>query len=195
MKLLFPAMALLAVQALACAGTRKASGSPTAGAQLTAGSPDLRTTDNTGYVDPAGRTRQVSQGTGPAPVGTGSGTPPPNRETPSGGDDEPASTPAGAPMAGPIDRSELITRASRALCDRESFCERVGPGKAFESADACVSEKRERVSSAAAAASCSEIPGDHVAACLTAIRKDPCGEPGVRLPPPPACTARGLCGP
>lgn len=44
--------------------------------EQTAGSPDLRTVDNAGYVDPGGRTRQVSAGC-PSTVGREEGNVPP----------------------------------------------------------------------------------------------------------------------
>ena len=50
------------------------------------------------------------------------------------------------------------TRAARALCDRETYCGRIGAGKAFESADACMASKRERVGRAVSEASCRRDP-------------------------------------
>lgn len=186
------------VAMVGCSASGRPSGTQPTSAELTAaGSPELRTVDNAGYVDPGGRTRQVSAGTGPSPVDRGgNGTAPRQRERPSTGESAaPAPRPSG-PSPAPADASELIERAARALCDRETYCGQIGAGRAFESADACIAEKRDRVHRALDEAACTdEIRGDRVAACLSAIRKAACGPPGVTLQPPAACTAHALCGP
>jgi hypothetical protein len=88
-----------------------------------------------------------------------------------------------------------MSRAARALCDRESFCGRVGPGQAYGSADACMSDKRERITRLAPAKACGDtIGGDRVAACLTAIRAASCEPRDAPMQPPPSCTAQALCG-
>lgn len=182
--------------ALSCSGSRRASTTRPSSAQMSAaGSPSLRTVDNAGYADPAGRTRQVSQGAAPSPVGRGEGVAPLERERPAGDGTLAPGPSASAPTPASDDPTELVARASRALCDREVVCGRVGPGKAFESADACTAAKRERVRAVIDEASCREIRGDRVAACLTAIRGAPCGPASSVLAPPAECTKAALCGP
>ena len=188
--------AVVIAVAFACTGSRRVTTARPSSAQLTAaGSPSLRTVDNAGWVDPGGRTRQMSQGAAPSPVGTGDPVAPTEHERPTG-PPVPAPAPsAAAPTPASDDVTELVARASRALCDREIACGRIGPGKAYESEEACTAAKRERVRSVLDAASCTEIRGDHVSACLTAIRRAPCGPPSSVLAPPSACTDAALCGP
>jgi hypothetical protein len=177
-----------------CASSRQPSS-----AQLTsAGSPELRTVDNAGYVDPGGRTRQVSAGSAPAPVGRGNGIAPtlPESATQSSGATEESSAglpERASPIAAPADSSELHERASRALCDREVYCERLGAGRPYESQDACMTDKRVRVRRALDRAPCTEFRGDRVTACLGAIRAAPCGRPDEPIPPPSSCTKDVLC--
>lgn len=182
---------------LACAGSPPSTTMPppTSAQLIASGSPELRTVDNTGYVDPGGRTREVNAG-GTSTVGAGNGmVPPPHRESPSGSGSTESqrqpSTPGVAPA--PSDPVELPDRAARALCDRERYCGRIGAGKAFESEDACMAAKRERVHRTIDDASCREIRGDRIAQCLTAIRGAACGPTEAPLQAPRACTADVLC--
>ncbi|MEO6417843.1 MAG: DUF6184 family natural product biosynthesis lipoprotein, partial [Polyangiaceae bacterium] len=157
---------------LACAGSPPSTTMPRpTSAQLYAsGSPELRTVDNTGHVDPGGRTREVSAG-GTSTVGVGNGmVRPPYRESASGSGRIESSPSASGIAPAPSDPAELPDRAARALCDRETSCGRVGSGKAFESGDACLVAKRESVHRAIDGASCGEVHGDRIAQCLTAIR-------------------------
>jgi hypothetical protein len=177
--------------AVACSGSRAPRAQPTSAQIAAAGSPELRTVDNAGYVDPGGRTRQVTAGTGPSVVGRGEGVAPLQPERASG-----SATPAPpppVPIPAPADETDFNERAARALCDRELACDRLGAGKAFESADACVAEKRVRVRRARGEASCDEIRGDRVAACLVAIRALACGAPDARLEPPAECREHAVC--
>jgi hypothetical protein len=176
---------------LACA-SHPATTQTTSAEQYAAGSTDLRTVDNAGYVDPGGRTTQVSTG-GTTVTGRGVvNTPPARREYPSESAESTTTAGTGGPSA-PADPIELRDRASRALCDRESYCDRVGPGKPFESPAACISAKRERVRAVMDQAACGEIRGDRVAQCLTAIRGAACGPSEEAIPPPKECTADVLC--
>ena len=191
---------------LACSSSRSASGTKATHAQKYApGSPELRTVDNAGFVDPGGRTHEVSAGVyGNPPTEYREAVPPPQREEPSkakskseSGSEAPTPSAPAAPAspASPAsDPSEFTGRAARALCDRESYCGRVGAGKAFESAETCMAEKRERVHHAISEASC-ELRGDRISACLTAIRGAACGAPATPLQPPTDCTAPVLCRP
>ncbi len=190
-------LGIFGVQLLACAGSppNTTMPRPTNAQIIASGSPELRTVDNTGYVDPAGRTREVNAG-GTSTVGAGNGmVAPPLRESPTGSGT--TSSPSEPPSAGiapaPSDPAELPDRAARALCDREKNCGRIGARKAFESDDACMFAKRERVHHAIDDASCREIRGDRIAQCLTAIRAVACGATDAPLQPPRACTADVLC--
>jgi len=187
------------VAALACAACSPSPSTTrtTSAQKYAAGSPDLRTVDNAGYVDPGGRTHQVSAG-GTTTTGRGApAVPPPRREAASGRSETTATETAAPPPEGipssSADPTELRERAARSLCDRESYCERVGAGKTFESSDACMVAKRERVRLAMSKGGCHEIRGEAVSRCLTAIRGAECGEAGTPLPPPTACTSDVLC--
>lgn len=180
----------------ACSSSRTSSTRPSSAQIASAGSPSLRTLDNTGYVDPGGRTRQASQGVGPTPVGREDMVAPTQPERPSGPPGPAAEGvvpgPAGPATPAPAETSEFKERAARALCDREVYCGRLGEGKAFPTADACMVEKRERVRRALGEDACREIRGDRVSACLAAIRGASCG-PGP-VAPPAECAIQALCG-
>jgi hypothetical protein len=198
-KMLSRTLALLAVAAgclVSASCARPSSTTQTTSAQkYVAGSPDLRTVDNAGFVDPVGRTSQVT--TGGSITERGTGVAPTRREetkTTGPGAGEPQAAAEGPPVASSsADPSELTERAARALCDREAFCEHIGSGKTFESADACMSSKRERVRQAVAERGCRDIRGEAVSRCLNAIRGAECGTAGAPLPPPRACDADALC--
>jgi hypothetical protein len=158
---------------------------------IAAGSPELRTLDNTGFVYPGGATTEVSQGIGPAVVGRGAylTAPPPGHWYPlllplplplgSGGR-------AGPPASG-SDPYEAASRVARALCDHEAYCERSGPNGTFESADACSTEQRARLGSVIAKTGCEPaVRGDLLAECLRAIRAAQClaAEDASSMPPP-----------
>jgi hypothetical protein len=96
-------------------------------------------------------------------------------------------------MPAPAGTSDFNERASRALCDREVYCGRLGAKKAFESADACMTEKRVKVRRARGDGSCEEIRGDRAAECLAAIRRAACGPSEALLQPPAECTEHVLC--
>jgi hypothetical protein len=184
----------------ACAGTRGASTpAQTSSAQVTAsGSPELRTVDNSGFVDPGGGTRQVNQGGGPAPVGRGAEVPPPNRERISGGPSgsegaRPGPPAPAATRPAPIDATTLAERAAQALCDRETSCDRVGPGKPYESVDACTSSERGRAREILGSRPCREIAGDHAARCLSAIRARSCSAATAIVGALPECSPETLC--
>jgi predicted Na+-dependent transporter len=194
------AIATLAITA-GCNGGSHApttSSTHTSSAEVTAaGSPQLRTVDNTGFVDPGGRTRQVSQGVGPAPVGHGADVLPPNREQIAGGAGgvtltPRAATPA-APRPAPIEVGDLTQRAARALCDRESACGRIGASGTFESADACMANERRRVRDILGSRSCKEIVGDVAVGCLEAIRERNCSAATAIVGAPPECSPETLC--
>jgi hypothetical protein len=145
---------------------------------IAAGSPELRTLDNTGFVYPGGATTEVSQGLGPAVVGRGEylAPPPTGREYPLL---VPVPFPqvsgerAGPPASG-SDRYEAVGRVARALCDQQAYCERIGPSGTFESADACSTEERARIVGVIAKTGCETARADLLAACLREIRAARC---------------------
>jgi hypothetical protein len=158
---------------------------------IAAGSPELRTLDNTGFVYPGGATTEVSQGIGPAVVGRGAYlTPPPTGRLypllvplpfppPSG-------ERAGPPSSGP-DAYEAVGRVARALCDHEAYCEHIGPGGTFDSADGCSTEERARLSSAVAKSRCeTTVRADLLTECLRLVRAAQCtvDEDAYSMPPP-----------
>jgi uncharacterized protein DUF6184 len=185
--------AVLALALSACSSSQQTPRARTTSAQInSAGSPDRRTTDNTGFVGPSGQTGSVSAGTGAAQIGRSEGVPPPQREVPAGGE----AAPSGSVSGSPAPAGEPVARAVRALCDRESFCGRVGQGKAYGSADSCMADKRERIERLGPAKACGDtIRNDRLATCLAAIRNASCEQgdaPAVQ--PPSACTTEALCG-
>jgi hypothetical protein len=173
---------------------------PTSAEVIAAGSPDLRTVDNSGFATPSGQTRQVTQGMGPSTLGRGMEVAPPQREEPEPPlppEPRPPREPA-APAPAPVDATELTARIAQAACDRERQCERIGKGRTFESVEACMAALRARVTrglslhSPAAARECTEIRGDRMQLCLTAIHRDACSVPA-SFAQLPACTVQALC--
>jgi hypothetical protein len=163
-----------------CSGPLVVSSAELSSAQIVAaGSPELRTLDNTGFVYPNGATTEVSQGIAPAVVGRGAYlTPPPPSEgfvglpLPSMSGSEAAAL-APSPLSG-SPPYEAASRVARALCDHEATCERIGPGGVFESADACATEQRARLGGAPGLGDCEVVRGDLLAECLRVIRAAEC---------------------
>ena len=102
---------------------------------------------------------------------------------------ETETSPAKGRSLASVEPSELTGRVARALCDRETYCDRIGADKAFESADACMAAQRESVRNTLSETPCREFPGDRVSSCLTRIRQGSC-EPRTET----ACTTSALCG-
>jgi hypothetical protein len=176
-----------------------------------AGSPSLRTVDNAGYVGPAGLAQpySVSAGMQPYYYWSGDGVRPPAREysylggsmreraspgeTRKERTSETATSPAKARSLASVDPSELAARVARALCDRETYCDRIGADRAFESADACIAVQRERVGRFLGAPPCREFPGERVSSCLKTIRLGSCAPPQDPAQTESACAAAVLC--
>jgi hypothetical protein len=160
---------------------------------IAAGSPSLRTLDDTGFVYPNGATTAVSQGIGPAVVGRGAylAAPPTGREYPVL---VPLILPSvSSERAGPLsygsDAYEAVGRVARALCDHAAYCERIGPSGTFESAEACSSEERARLGGVVTKTGCeTTVRADLLSDCLRAIRAAECivDEDAYAMPPP--CT-------
>lgn len=157
-----------------------------------------RTIDNTGFVDNAGRTSEMTNRTTASgmratetsserPTGTpGSGTPIPGQGTPARATEEgqppprarsgaaPASGPL-VPTSGPPVLDDDVARLARARCDRETACNRIGPGRAYESQGDCMMQQRGRSQRDLSAAACQNgIDRTQLALCLGETRKLAC---------------------
>ena len=169
--LLFLPVALVAM-ASSCASSPAVGTTRVTAAPMGAGSPQLRTVDNAGFVYPGGQTAEVGQGVSPAVIGRGGYlTPPPATEVPPAG---PAPAMSGRGMALPTgaDRHQSIARVASAICDHERTCGRIGSD---DSNDACANEQRARLGDRFASSECGEdVRGDRLAACLRAIRAAGC---------------------
>jgi hypothetical protein len=168
---------------------------------IAAGSPELRTLDNTGFVYPGGATTEVSQGLGPAVVGRGAYlTAPPT------GNLYPLLVPVPVPVplasrrgaeraeraeppSSGSDPYEAIERVARALCDHQATCKHIGASGTFESADACSTEERARLGGVVAKTGCeTTVRGDLLAECLRAIRAAQCAVDQDAYSMPSPCT-------
>jgi hypothetical protein len=141
---------------------------------MAAGAPELRTLDNTGFVYPSGATTEVSQGIAPAVVGRGGYMTVPPAGHPVGLPPLSRPPPSRSPSVGE-DAAESVGRVASALCDHQTVCERIRPGGAFESPDACATEQRARLGEVVAKASCeATVSADLLAECLRVIRAASC---------------------
>lgn len=149
--------------------------------------------DNAGYVDNGGRS--MDESTASTELGGA-------RPTENGGR-APAETPLGVPIpqAGAPgnprpdtafdDRSQRI---SRAICDRETFCNRVGTGKTFGSQEECTVQFNKTAKGYIEAASCERGVDDaQLGSCLAAVRQLQCAGEHQTLQGIPAC--RAICNP
>jgi hypothetical protein len=174
------ALVAITIAITSCASSGAVSRTQLSSAEIVAaGSPELRTLDNTGFVYPGGATTEVSQGIGPAVVGRGAYLVPP----PTGREYPllvplplpPVSGERAGPSASGSDPHEAVGRVARALCDQQAYCEHIGPSGTFESADACSTEERARLAGVIAQTSCENTArADLLAACLREIRAAPC---------------------
>ncbi|MDB4934003.1 MAG: hypothetical protein JWP87_975 [Labilithrix sp.] len=172
-----------------------------------------RTIDNAGFVDNGGRTSDMltrteasgmraTEAGSERPTGTpGSGapipigpTPPPNIGEGAGAASSVRGTSGPHPSGGPP--VEALARFARARCDRETVCNRVGPGASFSTQEACLSEQRERIRSDVDALACPRgIDILQLGTCLTAIRLQSCDDRRVDVEALPDCAASALCAP
>ncbi len=150
--------------------------------------PASRTIDNTGFVDNSGRASEetaarpetagvrATETGSERPTGTNTGFPNGAR---TGVREEAPLTPKTAalqprgnvsPVAGYGDEPGKL---GRAMCDHEKTCERVGPGRTWESDDACTATLRARAIAELDGAQCT-LDASAVASCLAAIRTAPC---------------------
>lgn len=211
---------LLGACAVATACDRGAQGRDVRTALTSANTPppastavSSRTIDNAGFVDNGGRTSDMTgrsemsgmRGTeagSERPTGTpGSGLPLqiPSKTARTGiGEGAGAATSetgSSTPSAGGPP-SEAVARLARARCDRETSCNRVGPGRASATQDSCVAKQRERVGAAVSAMSCPHgIDNVQLGTCLNALRGQACTDRRGDLGVLPECVTNALCAP
>jgi hypothetical protein len=172
-----------------------------------------RTVDNAGFVDNGGRTSDMTgrsemsgmRGTeagSERPTGTpGSGLPlripskTARTDIGEGAGAATSETGASTPSAGGPP-SEAVARLARARCDRETSCNRVGPGRAWASQDSCVAKQRDRVGAAVSAMPCPHgIDNVQLGTCLNALRGQACTDRRGDLGVLPECVTNALCAP
>lgn len=187
------ALVPVAFAVVACGGSssqqRSASSQTTSGAMNPVN--DLRTVDSAGYVDNAGRTEEVTAGVTPTVRGRGEGLVEPKMPESAAGVSE--IPPSGAPTTAPATATEALPRLVRALCDRESACERVGTAARYASADSCMAEKRRNVESLLEAGCPKGVAASAFGSCLNAIRVASCEPSAVQVGSLPACRAEAVC--
>jgi hypothetical protein len=220
-KRLFVVASLLGACAVATACDRGAQRRDVRSALTSANAPppastavSSRTIDNAGFVDNGGRTSDMTGRSEMSGMrGTEAGS---ERTTGTPGSGLPLRIPgkaartdigegAGAatsetggsktPSAG-APPSEAVARLARARCDRETSCNRVGPGRASATQDWCVAKQRERVGAAVTAMSCPHgIDNVQLGTCLNALRGQGCTDRRGDLEVLPECVTNALCAP
>lgn len=168
---------------------RSAASQTTSGAMTPVN--DLRTVDSAGYVDNAGRTEEVTAGVTPTVRGRGEGIVEPKMPESAVGEREVPTSPP--PATTPASATEALPRLVRALCDRETACERVGTAARYASAESCMAEKRQNVESLLEAGCPKGVASSAFGACLNAIRVASCEPSAVRVGTIPACRAEAVC--
>jgi hypothetical protein len=172
-----------------------------------------RTIDNAGFVDNGGRTSDMTTRTemsgmtatesgSERPTGTpGSGFPLPEATgaRPTIGEGAGAASSengtshvpsTGAPL------SDAIARIARARCDRETTCNRVGPGRASASQDACVAKQRARAMVDVNPLACPRgVDNVQLGMCLNGLRAQACNDNRGDIGVLPDCLANALCAP
>jgi hypothetical protein len=112
---------------------------------------------------------------------------------------DPTSAPPAATTIGPgpspaqLDATERIARAR---CDRQTACDRIGPGRAWGSPEACMAQQRPRTSEEVASLACrAGLDGMQLGACLDAIRGLGCSESAASLDSVGECQPTSVCMP
>ena len=99
----------------------------------------------------------------------------------------------GAPSPSALDAT---SRIARARCDRQTACDRVGPGRAWESQDACMAQQRERADDEVASLACARgVDSLQLGLCLDSIRGQPCNESATSLDTVTECRTTAVCEP
>ncbi len=196
----------------ACARDREARTATTTGVEIpqpAATGTASRTLYSTGWVDNAGRTsderaRTEASGMRASEVGSErpTGTPGSGFRAPIL---EPFSRPPphvgeGADVDGEVEATSgvpvevNIGRITRARCDHEIHCGRVGQSGAFKSDASCMASLRDRTREDVNRMACPNgFNAAQVALCLTAIRQAQCATSGDVLDLLPACQRSALC--
>jgi hypothetical protein len=138
-----------------------------------------------GLGGPAASERERGQGT---PAGGGGGGPAPGADGPLGNEDGRSGN--GAPG------DAVVSRVARARCDRETYCNRVGEGKAFGTGEQCTNVLRERARADVVGAGCDRgFETSQLGMCLNAIRQAPCDVRIESMQTIESCQSREICTP
>lgn len=100
---------------------------------------------------------------------------------------------ATAPSAASDTDTEWAGRLARALCDRATFCDAVGPGRKHGSRDACIAAERTRTLAEIAELPC-DVSVTRQNACLSEIHAAGCDVEIRRDLDRGACSSAALCG-
>lgn len=167
-----------------------------------------RTLDSTGYVDNGGRTSEqtvrtqmsgmrATEAGSERPTGSpGSGTPViPVGRRPRATTIESAGELGGEqPAATGTPGETVVARVARARCDRETACDRVGPGKPFGTSEHCMSSIRERARQDVVEAGCIRgFDTTQLAVCLNTIRQLQCETQLDAIEAVANCQAAAVC--
>ena len=93
-----------------------------------------------------------------------------------------------------IGGDEAVARLTKARCDREMTCDKVGHGKTFEDRDACMRDLRGRTDTELLSRVCARgISEHHLEYCLSEVRRESCGNPLHTAERIDDCAGRMLC--
>jgi hypothetical protein len=187
---------------VACAPSRPGTTSTTA-ASPERMPPPTRTTDNSGFVDNAGRTSDMTARTetsGMRATETGShrptGTPGSGVSIPTGPGTESAAGETRLPRGAGLPADVVSGTIGRARCDHELVCERIGPQRRFGSERECLDGVRLPVRADVDRLACaSGHAAEQLALCVTAIRQARCDAQLEHIDALGACGSRALCVP
>ena len=212
-RLISGSIAAVALAGFAACGGAAGDAGRTAETTLTSGEthpskpPESRTVDNTGYVDNSGRgsdetiARPDTAGVRGTETGsdrpTGTNTGIPNGAHTDVRPEAPlvpktaALQPRGgiSPVAGYDDEPGKL---GQALCDHEAVCDRIGDGRAWGSANACMAGMRARAIADLDADACRLDP-NAIATCLAALRRAPCDRVIDRPSAVDVCDGPAIC--
>lgn len=186
------------------------TGAPTPAPRPDTTVPTTRTIDNAGFVDPAGHTDEEtlrSEMSGMRATESGSeritGTPgyglplpiepsTPRRAGETGG--LTTETPAGRAVTTTAAMDETIARVARARCDRETGCDRIGPGHRSSSQASCAAQERVRARQELSRYACGRgVDMISLGTCLNTLRALECEVGSVELAATPECASSALC--
>jgi hypothetical protein len=103
-------------------------------------------------------------------------------------------TVTGANVGAAVNNETAVNRIVAARCEREAACNNIGTDKHYTSRETCSNDMRVKLRDDLKASDCpGGIDGKHLDDCLTAIRKESCGNPIESLSRVSACNTSGLC--